>query len=172
MTTTRSEPAETDSPPIDKAQYGLAAVLGVIGLYTIYDASTLNVGFGDPIGPRVFPYAIGGVLVALSVILAIATSRGNRPEAESGEDIDLTIKPDWLTIAKLVGFFAFNIATVNWLGWAITGAILFAGCAWSLGSKTVLRDVIVGAVLSVGSWYFFWSVLNVQLTPGILDGIL
>ena len=36
----------------------------------------------------------------------------------------------------------------------------------------MLRDVIVGAVLSVGSWYFFWSVLNVQLTPGILDGIL
>ncbi len=172
MTTTRSEPAETDSQPIDKAQYGLAAVLGVVGLYTIYDASTLNVGFGDPIGPRVFPYAIGGVLVVLSVILAIATSRGDRPEAESGEDIDLTTKPDWLTIAKLVGFFAFNIATVNLLGWAITGAILFAGCAWSLGSKTVLRDVIVGAVMSVGSWYFFWSVLNVQLTPGILDGIL
>ena len=51
-------------------------------------------------------------------------------------------------------------------------ALLFAGCAWSLGSRTVVRDLIVGAVLSVSSWYFFYVVLDVPLTPGILDGIL
>ena len=31
--------------------------------------------------------------------------------------------------------------------------------------------MIVGAVLSVASWYFFWG-LGVPLPPGILDGIL
>jgi hypothetical protein len=31
--------------------------------------------------------------------------------------------------------------------------------------------VIVGAVMSVASWYFFWA-LGVPLPPGILDGIL
>ena len=56
--------------------------------------------------------------------------------------------------------------------WAITGALLFAGCAWSLGSRTLVRDLIVGAILSVSSWYFFYVVLDVPLTPGILDGIL
>lgn len=61
---------------------------------------------------------------------------------------------------------------MNFLGWAITGAVVFAGCAWSLGSRTVLRDVLVGAVLSVASWYFFYVALGVPLTPGILDGIL
>ena len=43
----------------DRAQYGLAAVLALVGVYTIIDARGLNVGFGDPIGPRVFPYVIG-----------------------------------------------------------------------------------------------------------------
>ena len=47
-----------------------------------------------------------------------------------------------------------------------------AGCAWSLGSRTLVRDLIVGAVLSVSSWYFFYVVLDLPLTPGILDGIL
>ena len=42
-----------------------------------------------------------------------------------------------------------NLLLVNLLGWAVTGALLFAGCAWALGSKTLLRDVLVGAVLSV-----------------------
>ena len=155
----------------DRAQYGLAAVLALVGAYTIIDARGLNVGFGDPIGPRVFPYVIGSVLLLLAVLLAVATSRGDVPQAEEGEDIDLTTPPDWLTVGKLVAILLLNLLLVNVLGWAITGALLFAGCAWALGSRTLLRDVIVGAVLSVASWDFFWG-LGVPLEPGILDGIL
>ena len=156
----------------DRAQYGLAAVLAVVGVYTIIDARGLNVGFGDPIGPRVFPYVIGTVMLLLAVLLAVATSRGDIPQAEEGEDVDLTTPPDWLTVAKLVAILVLNLLLVNVLGWAITGALLFAGCAWALGSRTLLRDLIVGAVLAVGSWYFFYVGLGVPLSPGILDGIL
>ena len=65
-----------------------------------------------------------------------------------------------------------NLLLVNLLGWAVTGALLFAGCAWALGSRTLVRDLLIGAVLSVTTWYFFWVVLDKPLTPGILDGIL
>ena len=157
---------------IDRAQYGLAAALALVGIYTIVDARGLNVGFGDPIGPRVFPYVIGTVMLLLAVLLAVATSRGDIPQAEEGEDVDLTTPPDWLTVAKLVAILVLNLLLVNVIGWAITGALLFAGCAWALGSRTLLRDVIVGAVLSVSSWYFFYVGLGVPLSPGILDGIL
>jgi putative tricarboxylic transport membrane protein len=157
---------------VDRAQYGLAAVLAVVGLWTIVDARGLNVGFGDPVGPRVFPYVIGGVMLALAALLAVATARGDVPEAEAGEDVDLTTRADWVTVTKLVGVLLLNLLLVNLLGWAITGALLFAGCAWALGSRTLVRDLIVGAVLSVSSWYFFWVVLDKPLTAGILDGIL
>jgi putative tricarboxylic transport membrane protein len=156
----------------DRAQLGLAAVLAVVGVYTIVDARGLSVGFGDPIGPRVFPYVIGAGMVVLAALLAVATARGDVPEAEEGEDVDLTTPADWLTVGKLVGVFVLNLLLVNLLGWAITGALLFAGAAWALGSRTPLRDVIVGAVLSVASWYFFYVALGVPLTPGILDGLL
>jgi len=157
---------------VDRAQYGLAAVLAVVGVWTLVDARGLNVGFGDPVGPRVFPYVVGGVMVVLAALLAVATSRGDVPEPEAGEDVDLTTRADWTTVAKLVGIMLLNLLLVNFLGWAISGALLFAGCAWALGSRTLLRDLIVGTVLSVSSWYFFWVVLDVPLTPGILDGIL
>jgi putative tricarboxylic transport membrane protein len=143
----------------------------VVGVYTIIDARGLTVGFGDPIGPRVFPYMIGTGMIVLSALLAVATSRGDVAEAEAGEDVDLTSPADWVTVAKLVGILVLNLLLVNILGWAITGALLFAGCAWALGSRTLVRDVIVGAVLAVASWYFFWG-LGVPLEPGILDGIL
>jgi putative tricarboxylic transport membrane protein len=162
----------TTAQTADRAQYGLAAVLALVGVYTIIDARGLNVGFGDPIGPRVFPYVIGAVMVLLAVLLAVATARGDVPQAEEGEDVDLTTPPDWLTVAKLVAILVLNLLLVNVLGWAITGALLFAGCAWALGSRTLVRDLIVGAVLAVGSWYFFYVGLGVPLSPGILDGIL
>lgn len=157
---------------VDRAQYGLCAALAVVGAYTIWDATSLNVGFGDPVGPRAFPYVIGGVLIVLSVALAVATARGDQPDPEEGEDVDVTTPPDWRAVGKLLGFLLLTIATVGLLGWAISGAILFAGSAWSLGSRTVVRDIVVGAILSVSSWYFFYVVLDVPLDPGILDGIL
>jgi putative tricarboxylic transport membrane protein len=157
---------------VDRSQYLLAAGLLAVGIYTIIDARGLNVGFGDPIGPRVFPYIIGTGMVVLSALLAVATARGDVAESEEGEDIDLTTPPDWLTVGKLVGVLVLNLLLVNLLGWAVSGALLYAGAAWALGSRTLLRDVLVGAVLSVASWYFFYVALGVPLTPGILDGIL
>lgn len=165
-------PGGPAAPRRDLAQLGLAAVLAVVGALTVYDATTLGTGFADPVGPRVFPYVIGTGMVVLAVLLAVAALRGDVPEAEGGEDVDLTSDTDWLTVAKLVAVLLFTIATVDVLGWAISGALLFAGSAWSLGSRTLLRDVLVGAVLAVASWYAFYVGLGIPLAPGILDGIL
>jgi putative tricarboxylic transport membrane protein len=167
-----SETATRHTDTVDRSQYLLAAALLVVGVYTIFDARGLNVGFGDPVGPRIFPYIVGTGMVVLAALLAIATARGDVAEAEAGEDIDLTTPPDWLTVGKLVGILVLNLLLVNVLGWAISGALLFAGAAWALGSGTLVRDLLVGAVLSVASWYFFYVALGVPLTPGILDGIL
>jgi putative tricarboxylic transport membrane protein len=164
--------AETPAPRRDMAQLGLAGLLVVVGAYTLYDATTLKVGFGDPVGPRLFPYVIGTVTIALGGLLVLATLRGDVPEAEGGEDVDLQQKADWLTVGKLGGVLLLTALTVSFLGWAISGAILFVGAAWSLGSRTLVRDVIVGLVLSVSSWYAFHEGLGVILPAGILDGVL
>jgi putative tricarboxylic transport membrane protein len=165
-------PEAAPTPDRDLAQLGLAALLVVVGAYTFYDATTLRIGFGDPVGPRVFPYVIGAVTVALGLLLVVATLRGDVPEGEGGEDVDLRQPADWLTVLKLVGVLLFTVLTISFLGWAVSGALLFVGAAWSLGSRTLVRDVIVGLVLSVSSWYFFHEGLGVILPAGILDGVL
>ena len=172
LDTPDTSPETTPAPERDMPQLGLAAMLVVVGAYTFYDATTLRVGFGDPVGPRLFPYAIGAVTVALGVLLVLATLRGNVPQAEGGEDVDLRQPADWVTVLKLVGVLLFTVLTISFIGWAISGALLFAGAAWSLGSRTLVRDAIVGFVLSVSSWYFFHEVLGVILPAGILDGVL
>ena len=63
---TTDERRPTEPVRVDKAQYALAAVLAVVGIYTLVDARGLTVGFGDPVGPRVFPYVIGTGMILLA----------------------------------------------------------------------------------------------------------
>ena len=172
-TTTTTSTTTSPQRRKDTAQYGLAVLLALIGGYVLYDGSTLEPAFADqPVQPDAFPYVIGAALLVLAALLAVATARGDVPEAEEGEDVDLTTSSDWPTVAKLVGVFALNIVLIDLLGWAITGAFLFAGTAWVLGSRRHLFDLAIGAVLSVGTWYGFYVGLGVPIPAGILDGVL
>ncbi len=158
---------------IDKAQYGLAAFLVLAGGYIVYDASTLDRAFADqPVQPYAPPYVVGAALLLLGVLLAIATARGDKPEAEEGEDIDLSQGTDLRTIGLLVAVLVANLLLIDWLGWAITGALLFAGATYVLGSKAWVRNLAIGAALSFGSWYAFYVLLGLPIPAGILDGVL
>ena len=174
MTTTKEPPQHAVEKPVDKAQYLICAVLVAVGGFLIYDALTLEAGFAkvDPIGPRFFPIAIGIGLIVLAIILAIAIPRGSQGEAELGEDIDPNTKADWRTVGLLVGLFVAVIVLVQPLGWVITSALLFAGAATILGNRHYIRNLVIGAVLAVGSFYAFYSGLGIPLPAGILDGIL
>jgi putative tricarboxylic transport membrane protein len=138
MSTTKAQPPTPAAPvTIDRAQYGLAAFLAVVGGYVIYDASGLEPGFADdPLGQKAFPYAVGAALLVLGMLLTVATMRGDTPQSEEGEDVDLTQGADWFTVAKLIGVFAVNIVLVDFLGWAITGAILLGAPVCSAAPPT------------------------------------
>jgi len=57
-------------------------------------------------------------------------------------------------------------------GWVITGTMLFGGAATILGNRHYVRNIVIGAVLSLISFYAFYSGLGIPLPAGILDGIL
>ena len=158
----------------DPGQWIVVAVLVAVGLFAIVSTWDVVAGFegGDPLGPRFMPLVVGIGLLALAAWYSMAILRGDRGEADEGEDVDLAGGADWPTVLKLVVLFVAAIALIDLLGWAIVGALLFAGGAYILGSRTPVRDLVIGAVLSVGSWYAFYVGLGVPLPPGILDGIL
>ena len=158
----------------DYAQYVVCAVMVVVGAFLVFNGVTMPGGYAkvDPVGPRLFPIAIGIGLLVMAVVLAIAIPRGSRGEADAGEDIDPDMPSDWRTVGLLVGLFVLLILLVQPLGWAIAGALFFAGCATVLGSKHYVRNIAIGAVLAVASFYAFYSGLGIPLPAGVLDGIL
>jgi putative tricarboxylic transport membrane protein len=99
-------------------------------------------------------------------------ARGHVGEQEAGEDIDLHHKSDLKTVLLLVGVFAANIVLIDMLGWVISGGLLFYGSAIVLGSRHFIRDLVIAAVLGLGTFYGFAIGLGVGLPAGILQGIL
>jgi putative tricarboxylic transport membrane protein len=167
------EPVREERRP-DYAQYLVVAVLVIVGGFLVYSALTLPAGFAkvDPVGPKFFPLVIGIAALVLAVLLAIAIPRGSVGEADAGEDIDPEAPGDWRTVGLLVALFIAMILLVNPLGWVVMSTLFFGGAATILGSKHYVRNIVIGLILALASFYAFYSGLGIPLPAGILDGIL
>ena len=157
-----------------RSELGMAALLGAAGLLVAWDASGRHAPYSqsDPVGPRTVPYLVAALLVGCAAWLAVDVLRGGRGEAEGGEDIDLRHPAEWRTVALLVAVLLANILLIDLLGWVVSGAMLFWGSVWALGSRHPARDAVVSVTLSVTTFYGFYLGLGIHLPAGILDGLL
>ena len=157
-----------------RSELGVALFLGGVGLLVVVSAILLpesRIARG-PVGPAAVPIVVGGLLLIVSVFLAVDVLRGGRGEPEGGEDVELGGGTDWRTVALLAVAFLANALLIEPLGWPLSGAILFWGSAFALGSRHHVRNVVLALVLGVGSWYLFVLGLGISLPVGILKGIL
>ena len=157
-----------------RSELGVALFLGALGALVVVSALLLPESLiaRGPVGPAAVPVVVGSLLVVVSVFLFVDVLRGGRGEPEQGEDVELAGGSDWRTIGLLVAAFAANALLIEPLGWPISGAVLFWGAAFALGSRHYVRDAAIAAALSFGSWYLFALGLGIILPVGILKGIL
>ncbi|NEA35708.1 tripartite tricarboxylate transporter TctB family protein [Streptomyces sp. SID13031] len=156
-----------------RSELGVALLLLVLGAWALIDASRLpDLVSRSPVSSKTVPVAVGILLVVTAVLLAVDILRGGRGEQEAGEDVDLSQGSDWKTLGLLVVAFVANILLIDRLGWPVSGAVLFFGTTFALGSRHLIRNAIISVALSVSTWYLFNLGLGIALPVGILKGIL
>jgi len=157
-----------------RSELGVSALLLVLGVVVLVDAARIPTDFTQrgPVGPAAVPVVVGVALLVLAVLLALDVLRGGHGESETGEDVDLSHRSDWRTVLLLLGAFLANAVQIERVGWPISGAVLFWGAAYALGSRHLLRDPLIAVVLSVVTYLVFARGLGIGLPAGVLEGIL
>jgi putative tricarboxylic transport membrane protein len=157
-----------------RSELGVALLLGVVGVVVLVDAAGIHAPYSqsDPVGPRTVPFVVAGLLLVCAAALAVNVLRGGHGEAEEGEDVDLTAPTEWRVVLPLVGAFVANVLLIDLLGWVVSGALLFWGSSWALGSRHPVRDAVISLALSLATFYGFYLGLGIQLPAGVLEGVL
>ncbi|MBY8852124.1 tripartite tricarboxylate transporter TctB family protein, partial [Saccharothrix sp. MB29] len=100
----------------------------------------------------------------------VATARGRLGEAEDAEDVDDSVRTDWLTVGKLVVVLVAHLLLIDPVGWPVAAVVLFAGAAWTLGAvwwKALLVAVVLALVVQV----VFAAGLGLSLPAGVFEGV-
>lgn len=156
------------------SELGICVLLLVLGVLVLTDALSMPTDFTQrgPVGPKSVPVVVGSLLVLVSVLLARNVFRGGRGEAEGGEDVDRNASTDWRTVLLLSAAFLANAALIGTVGFPISSAILFWGACYALGSRNLVRDPLISAVVAVITWFLFNELLGVPLPGGPLMEVL
>ena len=172
-----------------RSELGVCALLLAVGALVLTDALTMETvaSVRGPVGPRTVPLIVGGALLVVAVLLAVDVLRGasegpreTRPaeavsgrragEGEGGEDAGPAEPGDWRTVALLTGVFLAFTVLIDPLGFPLSGALLFWGSAYALGSRqhALTRDPLIAAGLSLVTYVVFDTLLGVPLPGGPL----
>jgi putative tricarboxylic transport membrane protein len=143
--------------------YWLGAAVVAIGAVLLFQALSLpqRAQYAQ-IGPGFFVSLVGGILVALGVILIWQIHRGETFEAQGSEDADADADASWPALGLTVAAAALPLFTIGPLGFPATAALMFLLVSRAFGSRRYLLNLAIGIVFSLICWYGF-SWLGVQL---------
>jgi putative tricarboxylic transport membrane protein len=155
------------------AELALAAGVVILGAIVLWQTRHIRITpINSRIGPRVIPYVVGSGLVVVGFWLAVEVllGRTSRPVAggEDSEDADPTLPTDWMTIGFIAASLVAYLLLIERAGFIIASAVLFFGSAFGMGSRRIVRDIVIALVMSTAIFLLFTRGLSLRLPQGIL----
>lgn len=131
--------------------------------------------FGDPIGPRIFPYLIGGLLVIGAATLAFELSRqakhqeANAPvdSSPAPEERQRTRRVHWM-IGGVCAWVLLYIFAFDRVGYVLCSIVFLAGLTFYFHPRKWFVNSAVSLLLPIVTYVVFHNFLHVSLPAGIL----
>ena len=142
----------------------LAVSLGVVALGAGAAAVTATLsaeGGYAGIGPNFIPALVSAGLILVGGWLAVEAMTGGWRNRAAPAGVFARHPFLWLS----AGLFA-HMALIGWAGFVVAGTVLFVCVARGFGSRSSVRNGLIGAFLSAALFLFFTLVLGVSLPAG------
>jgi putative tricarboxylic transport membrane protein len=146
------------------------AVLGggvlALGLFIASETALLEVApVHAAVGPKLFPYLVGGGLIVIGVLVLYQAAFGHIAH-ERGFELD------WGAVALISAGLIAQMFLLEWLGWIPSTTLLFMAVARSFGSRRLLIDALLGLALTSLVFVIFNYGLDLTLPSGVLGDLL
>lgn len=143
----------------------LAGVLLLTGAALLWAALVAADGDLSLQGPRLAPVVVTGAWVVIAAVYLVKCLRPvevpDDEEAPSGE------RPGWLSPLGVVVSLAGFAVALEYAGFVVSAALFILAVSRVLGSRSLLRDVIVAVVLPVAVYLAFTRLLDIFLPAGV-----
>jgi putative tricarboxylic transport membrane protein len=131
------------------------SVTFLVGVFDIRSPKGL-----DPAGPRFFPLLVTAAWLLLSIAYLVEGLRSPRNARTSDRS---WFEP--VAVSALLVLYALLVVPIGYL---IATALLFFAAARVLGSRQLVRDIVVAVVLAVVVYIAFTQFLDISLPGGVL----
>ena len=137
----------------------VAVVLVLIGGGLLWAAIDAAAGDFSLQGPRLAPVVVTAAWVVIALVYLVRRIR--RPEQRSEE------RPNWLVPLGVVACLAGFAVALEYAGFVVSAAVFVVAVAWVLGSRNLIRDVIVAVLLPLAVYFAFTRLLDIFLPAGV-----
>lgn len=150
-------------------ELAFAGSLLILGIVVIFDTSRMLIPAGDEsVGPQVFPYLVGGFVIAISLGLFIQIFRGNLGVPEGTEFGEVIDKTDYKSLAMVAGSMLTYPILIERAGFIIASSVAFFGVSYAYGAKNLPKNLAISVIFSAIVYFAFSKGLNVNLPAGVL----
>ncbi|MEV1288641.1 tripartite tricarboxylate transporter TctB family protein [Micromonospora sp. NPDC049679] len=175
----------------------LGAVLLIVGLFLFWEAYRAADGDFSPQGPWIAPVVVTGGWVAVALWYLVKqfvspdlpeSTTVDRPESAvqtlaaaatadaRADDAAAVAVPEterdpgvqWLPPALLTVALCGYLALLDPVGFVLASTLFFVAAARILGSRSLIRDVVVAIALALGIYLAFTHLLELHLPSGVL----
>lgn len=171
---TESKPSQEDSAPPKRrwpvGELALALCVAVGALAYLHFAGQIRRAFvSDPLGPRAFPYLVGGLALVCAVWLAAEALLSRRTAAPEPENAgDTRNARTAIAVALVTAWTLLFFVTFERVGFPIGGTLYMLGLTAAFNRGAWLVNVVFSVLVTAAIYFAFTRFLSVPLPSGPL----
>jgi putative tricarboxylic transport membrane protein len=154
-----------------EARVAALAVIG-LGVVSLVGASQVRPPAGyAAVSASVMPAVVGVGLVSFGILLLVRATV--RPDLDHAARVAAeAAATHWPTTFLALGALVAYALVLGPLGYILATSLFLPAQARVLGSRSPLRDLIVGVAVAVIVYFVFTEFLGVRLSAGLLEPVL